>query len=80
MSKELNLTKEEVNFLLSPEAIRKQAKNIFDLTVAGQGLFEYHPEKLKPTVDYVLTVIRKNYPSLEIPFHSRWGHFRVWVN
>ncbi len=77
MSKELNLTKEEVNFLLSPEAIRKQAKNIFDLTVAGQGLFEYHPEKLKPTVDYVLTVIRKNYPSLEIPFHSRWGHFRV---
>ncbi len=77
MSKELLLKKEEVNFLLSPEAIRKQAKNIFDLTVAGQGLFEYHPQKLKPTVEYVLTVIRKNYPSLEIPFHSRWGHFRV---
>ncbi len=77
MSKELSLKKEEVNFLLSPEAIRKQAKNIFDLTVSGQGLFEYHPEKLKPTVEYVLTVIRKNYPSLEIPFHSRWGHFRV---
>ncbi|PMU96171.1 DUF1688 family protein, partial [Pseudomonas sp. GP01-A4] len=19
----------------------------------------------------------KNYPSLDIPFHSRWGHFRV---
>lgn len=77
MSKELNLNQEQIDYLLSPEAIRKQAKNIFDLTVQGQTLFEYHPEKLKPTVDYVLTVIKKNYPSLEIPFHSRWGHFRV---
>ena len=77
MSKELNLSVEQVNYLLSPEAIRKQAKNIFDRTVAGLGLFEYHPEKLKATEDYVLTVIKKNYPSLEIPFHSRWGHFRV---
>lgn len=77
MSKELNLSVEQVNYLLSPEAIRKAAKNIFDLTVAGKTLFSYHPEKLKPTEDYVLSVIKKNYPSLEIPFHSRWGHFRV---
>ena len=26
---------------------------------------------------YVLEVIRKNYPDLKIPFHSRWGHFRA---
>lgn len=77
MSKELNLSLEEVDYLLSPKAIRDQAQKIFDLTVQGQTLFEYHPEKLKPTVDYVLSVIRKNYPDLNIPFHSRWGHFRV---
>src|SRR5262249_42760743 len=37
----------------------------------------YHPEKLEPTVKYVLEVTRKNYPDLNIPFHSRWGHFKV---
>ncbi|MEZ0392892.1 MAG: URC4/urg3 family protein [Pseudobdellovibrionaceae bacterium] len=77
MSKEFNLTAEQVDYLLSPEAIRAQAKKIFDLTVAGQTQFQFHPEKLAPTVDYVLSVIRKNYPDLQIPFHSRWGHFRV---
>jgi hypothetical protein len=77
LSKELNLTLEQVDYLLSPTAIRTQAKNIFDRTVNGKGLFEYHPEKLKSTGEYVLSVIKKNYPTLEIPFHSRWGHFRV---
>jgi hypothetical protein len=77
LNKPLNLTLEQVDYLLSPEAIRAQAKKIFELTTQGQSLFQYHPEKLKPTVDYVLSVIRKNYPTLDIPFHSRWGHFRV---
>ncbi len=77
MNKNLHLSLQEVDYLLSPVAIRKQAESIFDFTLRGQGLFEYHPEKLKPTVDYVLAVIQKKYPSLKIPFHSRWGHFRV---
>jgi hypothetical protein len=77
LSKDLNLTLAEIDHLLSPAAIRKQAKTLFDRTVAGKALFEYHPEKFQTTVDYVLSVIKKNYPSLEIPFHSRWGHFRV---
>ena len=77
MSKNLDLTLTQVDYLLSPAAIRAQAKKIFDLTVQGKTLFTFHAEKLQPTVDYVLSVIKKNYPDMKIPFHSRWGHFRV---
>lgn len=75
--KNLNLTSEQISYLLSPKAIRERAEKIMALTQAGQGHFEYHPEKMAGTVDYVLSVIRKNYPDLKIPFHSRWGHFRA---
>lgn len=71
------MTAQEVDYLLSPAAIRAQAKKIFDLTVQGKTSFSYHADKFQPTVDYVLLVIKKNYPDLKIPFHSRWGHFRV---
>lgn len=77
MSKTLNLTSDQVDYLLSPAAIRSRAKAIFDLTARGKTLFDYHPDQFQPTVDYVLSVIRENYPDLKIPFHSRWGHFRV---
>src|ERR1035437_9834290 len=73
----LNLTPAQVDFLLSPKAIRERAEIIFKRTEQGQGLFEYHPEKFQATVDYVLGVIHKKYPDLNIPFHSRWGHFRA---
>jgi hypothetical protein len=83
---EVTLTSAELDYLLSPPAIRERASAIFERTVGApggatsrqqKGLFRYHPEKLEPTVKYVLEVIRKNYPDLQIPFHSRWGHFRV---
>lgn len=73
----LSLSLDEVDYLLSPKAIRDQAATIFALTEGGETHFKFHPEKMKPTVDYILSVIRKNYPDLNIPFHSRWGHFRV---
>lgn len=74
---DLGLTSSQVDYLLSPKAIRERAQRIFDLTIAGKTHFQFHADKLEPTVDYVLQVIRKNYPDLKIPFHSRWGHFRV---
>ncbi|MBY0554906.1 URC4/urg3 family protein [bacterium] len=77
MSKELNLSAEQVDYLLSPVAIRERAQKIWALTEAGKGKFQIYPAQLKPTVDYVLNVINKNYPDLKIPFHSRWGHFRA---
>ena len=31
--------------------------------------------RLPATVDLVIDITRKNYPSLDVPFHSRWRHF-----
>jgi hypothetical protein len=73
----VDLSQAQIDYLLSPKAIRERAAKIFELTQSGHGHFVFHAEKLKPTVDYVLSVIRKNYPDLKIPFHSRWGHFRA---
>lgn len=56
--------------------MREGAERIFAETCAGNTLFCYHPEKLGETCNFVLSVIRENYPDLKIPFHSRWGHFR----
>src|SRR4051812_39073918 len=77
MSNTLSLSAQEIDHLLSPKAIREKATAIFALCREGGTAFVYHPEKLKPTVDYVLEVIRDKYPDLKIPFHSRWGHFRA---
>lgn len=76
MSK-VSLTVDEYDFLMSPLVIRERAAKIFTLTEQGRTLFEYRPEKFQPTIDLVLAVVKKNYPSLDIPFHSRWGHFRA---
>jgi hypothetical protein len=76
-AQELSLSEGEIDQLLSPVAIRKQAHNIFRLCQSGGTSFSYQADRLQPTVDYVLEVIRSKYPDLNIPFHSRWGHFRV---
>lgn len=71
------LSVEQIDYLLSPLAIRERASKIVELTEKGAGRFRIHHDKLAPTVDYVISVIHKNYPDLKIPFHSRWGHFRA---
>lgn len=77
MNNNRTYTENDLDFLLSPQAIRQSAEKIFELTKEGQTHFNYHPEQMTAVVDYVVEVIRENYPSLQIPFHSRWGHFRV---
>lgn len=74
---DLHLNDQEIEFLLTPEAIRERAAAIFDFTHKGLGHFTYHEDRFRPTVDYVLQTIKKNYPNGGIPFHSRWGHFRA---
>ena len=67
----------EIDFIFSPEAIRERTGKLYELTKEGKTHFELNEDKLKETADFVLEVIKDNYPSLEIPFHSRWGHFKV---
>lgn len=62
--------------LFTTEHIRKKSNELFDLTCRGEGSFRYHPEKWDSVVNYVLEVIKENYPSGNIPFHSRLNHFK----
>jgi hypothetical protein len=73
----ITLTATELDHLLSPAAIREKANAIYSKCLSGGTHFQYHSEKWDSTVKTVLEVIHENYPTLKIPFHSRWGHFRV---
>jgi hypothetical protein len=74
---DLDLSEMEINYLFSPLAIRARAKDIFNFTQEGKGSFVYHEDKFASTVKLVLGIIKQNYPDGNIPFHSRWGHFRA---
>ena len=65
--------------LLNAQAVRDRAHRMLAL-----GLDDKLPnfcvdlDRLDDTVDLVLAVMRKNYPTLDVPFHSRWRHFVTW--
>lgn len=62
--------------LMTPEAVRTRCGEILATGLAG-GLawFDVDPGRLAETADRVVAEIRTNYPSLDVPFHSRWRHF-----
>ena len=67
-----------MRILRSPETIRARCRHILDLAEAGAPLnFVYDESKLPGAVDYVLDTIRERYPTLAIPYHSRWRHFEM---
>jgi len=72
-----NFSIKKVEDLLCPRAIRSRCRQIYQLTLAGHGNFNIHPQRLTQVSDYVLEEIQQNYPDLQIPFHSRWRHFNV---
>ncbi len=77
MNNTSNYAEKDLDFLLSPLAVRQSAEAIFEMSQTGKTHFQYHPEKFDEVVDYVIDVINENYPTHDIPFHSRWGHFRA---
>jgi hypothetical protein len=70
-------TEEKLNYLLSPQAVRERSRKLFDKSLANQGAFMVHPERWNLVTDYVYQTILEKYPALDIPFHSRLGHFRA---
>lgn len=76
-SKELQLSAAELEFILSPKAIRERSQKIYQAAADGKTFFQLHEDKLPRVADYVYQTIQENYPDLKIPFHSRWRHFSV---
>jgi Protein of unknown function (DUF1688) len=62
--------------LLTPAAVRERADLVLETGLAN--LLEYFRvdlECMEQAADFTVAVTREAYPSLEIPFHSRWRHF-----
>ena len=67
-----------IAYLRSPQGIRDRCGQLFALATANQ-LQHFHLDltQLDRTADYVIEVMRSAYPTLQIPFHSRWRHFEA---
>lgn len=78
VSTPINTLTEAVHYLRTPTAIRERAAWIFDMVSRGNSAhFSLHPDRLDPLVQEVQAEILLNYPTLEVPYHSRWRHFDV---
>jgi hypothetical protein len=62
--------------LLSARAVRERAQRMLRIGL-DEGLpnFRIDLDRMDDAIDLVLKTTLKTYPSLEIPFHSRWRHF-----
>ena len=64
--------------LLTAGAIREHCGEIAAWIEAGQSPhFTWHEERLPAAAAYAAEVIRERYPSLRVPYHSRWRHFEA---
>ncbi|MBD2447379.1 URC4/urg3 family protein [Nostoc sp. FACHB-152] len=67
-----------IEYLRSPRAIKERCGQIFALVNEGKSRhFVCDLSQLGRVADYVIEVIRAEYPDLDIPFHSRWRHFEA---
>lgn len=63
--------------LLSAEAVRTQSDRVTTRLRNGGGHFAVHDDALDACADHVVSVTCSRYPDLDIPYHSRWRHFRT---
>jgi hypothetical protein len=62
--------------LLNAKAVRERAHRMLAIGLEDKlPNFRIHLDRMGSAVDLVLETARKAYPSLDIPFHSRWRHF-----
>ena len=64
--------------LLNADAVRDRCHELLEACERGAlAHFVFDPKRLAVAADCVADEVRCNYPSLDIPFHSRWRHFEV---
>jgi hypothetical protein len=65
-----------VAWLRTTAAIRERCNQLLELGLANRlAHFRVEPSRLPAVVELVLEVTRAEYPSLDVPLHSRWRHF-----
>ena len=64
--------------LLNADAVRERCGRIMAAAEAGNAAhFTWHGDRLDACADYVLGVMRKRFPDLNVPIHSRRRHFEA---
>ena len=64
--------------LLTAAAVRERARLILTAGLADRlEYFRVDLARLEQAADFTVAITREAYPSLEIPFHSRWRHFAI---
>jgi hypothetical protein len=67
--------------LFNAAAVRTRAKRMLALGLDDKlPHFRIDLTQLDNAADLVTATTRKNYPTLDVPFHSRWRHFTVKGN
>ncbi|MGA9087779.1 MAG: URC4/urg3 family protein [Bradyrhizobium sp.] len=62
--------------LLNAKAVRERAHRMLAIGLEDKlPNFRIDLDRMDSAVDLVLETTRKAYPSLDVPFHSRWRHF-----
>lgn len=70
------MTVPELAALRSAHAVRARSHMVLDHVLAGNSPhFTLDEGRLGTVADYVAEVTRLAYPTLDIPYHSRWRHF-----
>ncbi|NEO29143.1 MAG: URC4/urg3 family protein [Symploca sp. SIO3C6] len=73
-----NAQQQLITYLKTPKAIRERCNRLFKLAYTDSLPYFYCDlSQLDKVANYVIEVIREQYPDLNIPFHSRWRHFEV---
>lgn len=64
--------------LLNAGAVRQRAHRLLAIGLDDRlPNFRIHFDRMDATAELVVETTRKAYPSLAIPFHSRWRHFAI---
>lgn len=67
-----------VRRLRDPRTIRARAREVFDAACAGATPhFSVDLAKLDDAAARTAAIVRRDYPDLKVPYHSRWRHFDV---
>ena len=62
--------------LLSSTAVRQAGQHMLEDGLGGRlDHWTVNLDQLPEVARFVATVTREAYPSLAVPFHSRWRHF-----
>lgn len=69
---------EAVAELRDPATIRARCARIAAAVMAGDSRwFTVHEAALAAAAERIAVVTQRNYPDLQVPFHSRWRHFEA---